>query len=329
MAADGGAQVSRREGESHSASGRLIPKRVTIETVFGCNAKCPMCVIDNPTARVKQVMPLDTFKRIVDSLMPYREQIEMFDLFALGEPLLDRHIFERVRYVRERGFRRLAFSTNAHLLVPAKQQALLDSGIDTVIFSLDGIRAATHEAIRPRVGFRRVVRNILSVVRMRDEGDHPTRFIVRFIRQQRNVAEWPRYKAFWEARLSPERGDFVTAYDMHTWAGGVASKASVLSGAIDEEIERMPCHHAFDNMHILADGSMPLCAEDILEARYGIGNVIGRDPIDVFNGPRFREIRKLHISGRKNDLASCRECTLLYSEARKEGAGARLTPSSE
>lgn len=301
----------------HSVYEWQVPKRVTIETVFGCNARCPMCVIENPTDRVKGVMPLDTFKRIVDSLVPYRDQFEMFDLFALGEPLLDRHIFERVRYVKARGFRRLAFSTNAQLLGIKQQQELLESGIDTVIFSLDGARKATHEAIRPRVTFERVVRNILSVIKRRDRGDYQTRFIVRFIRQPSNDAEWPRYKEFWESHISPERGDIVTFYNMHSWAGGVATKKDLLGGNFDPEIERAACHHIFDNMTILADGSMPLCAEDILEPQYGLGNVIGQDPVEVFNSSRFNAIRDKHLAGEKNQLASCRECTILYSEKNK------------
>jgi radical SAM protein with 4Fe4S-binding SPASM domain len=198
-----------------------------------------------------------------------------------------------------------------------KQHALLESGIETVIFSLDGTRKATHEKIRPRVKFERVVRNILSILRLRDVGSYSTRFIIRFIKQPLNEAEWPRYQEFWNTRISPASGDLVTFYNMHTWAGGVASKVSLLGDQFDQEIERASCHHAFDNMTILADGSMPLCAEDILDPQYGLGNVIGKDPIEVFNGAAFNELRALHRAGRKNELPSCRECTILYSEAQK------------
>ena len=36
-----------------SKRGKLVPYELSIETVFGCNAKCPMCFIDEPTARKK------------------------------------------------------------------------------------------------------------------------------------------------------------------------------------------------------------------------------------------------------------------------------------
>ncbi|CAA7614502.1 radical SAM/SPASM domain-containing protein [Magnetospirillum sp. SS-4] len=297
----------------------VIPKRVTIETIFGCNARCGMCVIDQPTERIKGVMPMAQFTGIIDKLAPYRDRIEMMDFFALGEPLIDSLLFDRIRYAKARGFRRLAFATNAHLLTKAKRKALLESGIDTVIFSIDGITKATHESIRERVNFDKVMENVQAVIRERDAGDFKTRFVVRFVRQARNRHEWDEYKAFWSSRISPGRNDVVTSYDMHTWGGQVANKDEVIGGdqQRDEEIERLPCHHVFDKLTILADGSIPLCSEDILEPAYGFGLIGDQDPIQAFNSARLRAMRRLHLAGRKTLLKGCSECTLLYSEPRR------------
>lgn len=292
-------------------SDQLIPRRVTIETVFGCNAKCTMCVIDHPTERPKGVMDLGLFKRTVDALAPYRDRIEMFDLFALGEPLLDPHLFERVRYVKARGFRRLAISTNAHLLDHGRERALLESGIDTVICSIDGARKETHEAIRVKVDFDRATRNIRNAIALRNENGYTTRFILRFIRQRSNAAEWPEFRDTWRAVVSPERGDVVSVYDVHNWAGRIASKEEALRVA---EIEREPCHHIFRNMMILANGALALCSEDMLDGAFRFGNVTEEDPIAAYNSERFRAMRRLHLAGRKPCVQTCSECTVLYSE---------------
>ncbi len=69
-------------------TGPLIPKRVTIETIFGCNAKCLMCPINSPTKRKKGIMPIGMFEDIIGSLTPYNDHFEMMDLFGLGEPKL-------------------------------------------------------------------------------------------------------------------------------------------------------------------------------------------------------------------------------------------------
>jgi sulfatase maturation enzyme AslB (radical SAM superfamily) len=303
---------------SHWTDDFIVPKRVTIETIFGCNAKCGMCVIDHPTARPKQFMDMELFKRTVDSLVPYLNNIEMFDLFALGEPLIDPHIFDRIRYVKDKGFKRLAISTNANVMIADKQTKLLESGIDTVIFSIDGFNKKTHEEIRKRVNFDRVMEFVQNIIKLRDAGNFSTRFIIRFIRQDSNRNEWDDYKIFWQSKISPERNDLVTAYDMHTWAGRIASKDDVLnSDGRVEEIEREPCHHIFNNMMILANGAVALCSEDMLEGEFGFGNVRNQDPIEIFNSERFKKMRNLHLAGKKNVVETCSNCTLLYSEKQR------------
>jgi len=273
----------------------LIPKRVTIETIFGCNAKCVMCPIDSPTKRKKGIMPPDLFEDIIDSLVPYEKHFEMMDLFGLGEPLLDPHIFKRIRYIKEKGFDNtsLGISTNADLLSLKKQQLLLDSGIDNIIFSIDGVRKETHESIRKGVKFERVLDNCLSIIRMRNRGNYKTRFVIRFIRQDINRNEWDAFKQFWLSEISGEKGDFITVYDAHTWGGGISTKDGILknNGRI-EAVERQPCNIISDILYILADGTVPLCHEDWLNGTYSFGNVTEMPPIEIFNCDAFNKIRQ-------------------------------------
>ena len=304
--------------------GKLIPKRIQLETFYGCNARCTMCAISKPATRPIGVMDMEMFKSVVDSLAPYKDYIEMVDLFALGEPLLDHDLFNRIRYLEERGFRGLGISTNAHLMHEEKQRLLLESGIETVIFSIDGFKKETHEAIRLRTNFERVVGNCLSTIRMRDEGSYATRFVVRFIRQWSNRDEWPAFLEFWESKLSGEKNDIIIVYDVNGMGGEMYSKQDILSQfEIDPEIERMPCHQVFDRLIVLADGSVPLCCEDTPRATFNFGNVADSDPLDIWNSKWFSRIRSLHMKEQKNKLDICADCTMLYSEAKTE----RIRPS--
>ncbi len=297
----------------------VIPRRVTIETIFGCNAHCTMCVIDQPTTRKKGIMSPELFKKIVDELVPYKEHLEMFDIFGLGEPLLDPHIFERAKYVKERGFKNLAFSTNADLLDEEKQRKLLETGIDSVLFSVDGIDKETHEGIRRGVSFERVINNILGMIKMRNEGDYKTRFIMRSIMQDSNRDGWERYHTFWKSKLSEERNDMLIRYGLHSWGGEVFSKDTILrNSGRKPEIETQPCHHFLENLYILADGTLPLCHEDALCAGYADSNARDMTPIEAFNSPARQWMRKIHLEGKKNIFSLCKECTILYSEKERE-----------
>lgn len=293
---------------------KIIPKRVTIETIFGCNSHCPMCPIDQPTERKKMIMSVDLSNKIFDELSPYAQDIKMLSLYGLGEPLLDPYIFQRLRYAKDKGFQGIGISTNANLLDSEKQKKLLETEIDTVLFSIDGIKKETHENIRKGVNFEKVVENCQNIIKMRDNGEYATRFITRFVIQDSNKDELKDYLVFWGGLLNQEKRDMIITYNQHSWAGQFTSKEKILKRKIDPGIEKQPCHHFLDILYILADGTVCMCHEDELHAKYKLGNVTHNNSIDVFNSEKSKELRKIHLEGRKTELDLCKECTILYSE---------------
>lgn len=293
---------------------KIIPKRLQIETIFGCNAKCIMCPINIPTERKKGLMPLEMTKYILDEMSPYTRTLEKLDFFFLGEPLLDPYIFERIQYAKMKGFRSVAISTNADLLNDDKQVKLLESGVDTVIFSIDGANKETHEKIRLGVNFERVIRNCENIIKKRDSGDYTTRFVVRFIRQDANRDEWAHYKKYWLPKLSKEKNDLLIYYDMNFYGDDSKYSKKELIGLTDDAMEKRACHMLFDRLIILNDGSVPLCCLDMTQPVYCFGNVKDTTPIDIYNSAKFNEIRKIHLDGKKNTLQICKECTILYNE---------------
>ena len=293
----------------------IIPERIQVETVFGCNASCIMCPVNMPTKRKKGVMSLELFKKIVDEIEPYKNHIKKFDLWGLGAPLLDNTLFEKIKYAKSKGFGSLAIATNANLLDEKKQDKILESGLDAVIFSIDGTKKETHESIRKGVNFDRVVKNAKSIIEKRDRGNYRTRFVFRFIRQDLNKNQWAEFKKFWGSLISKEKGDKIIGYDMHSWGGELPlSKINQKN----HEIALKPCHHVFDRLMILWDGTVPLCCSDLHHANYSLGNVKDSLPIEIFNNEKITNIRKIHLAHKKNSMKICKECTILYSEMHQE-----------
>ena len=126
----------------------VIPERVQVESAFGCNAACTMCPVHMQTDRKKGIMKLDLFTQFADELAEHTDKIDKFDFWGLGEPLLDKKLFQKIRYAKEKGFRNTAIATNADFLDSETIGELLESGLDTVILSIDGSTKETHEGIR-------------------------------------------------------------------------------------------------------------------------------------------------------------------------------------
>lgn len=259
-------------------------------------------------------MPPALSTKIFEELSPYVHLIEKLDLFGLGEPLLDPHLMDRIRDAKKHGFRNIAISTNAELLTAEKRTALLDTGIDTIIFSIDGIRPETHEAIRKKLHYKKILENCLAILAERDAGKFPTRFVVRFIRQDSNREEWEEYAKFWGSVLNKAACDLIIRYDAHSWSGAVESKEKHLQSiARDPYLEMKPCWHVFEHFVVLADGTVPLCSEDWHKATVQFGNVGRNSVLEIFNNRKYQAVRRLHAAGTKTKISLCRECTVHYS----------------
>lgn len=295
----------------------VVPERIQLELVFGCNASCIMCPVNMPSKREKGIMSLDLFKHIIDEMAPFKESIDKLDLWGLGEPLLDKALYEKIAYAKLKGFRNLAIATNADLLKEEYQNYLLESGLDTVIVSIDGYQKETHERIRRGVNFNNIIENAQSIIEKRDRGNHKTRFVFRFIRQESNKDEWEGFKEYWKSRISPERDDMIIGYDVHAWGGEISVPSDTIEKR-DLAIERKPCHHVYDRLIVLHDGTVPLCCTDMHHGEYALGNVNEFPPIEIFNNEKINKIRKIHEAGKKSGMKICSECTILYSEAAQE-----------
>lgn len=299
-------------------SGTMLPTELAIETVFGCNAKCTMCFIDAPTARQKRVMKPELYRYIVDFMEPYRNGLEKFDLWCLGEPMIDPHIVSRVDYAKKKGFPNMALATNADMLDEVGAQGLLDAGVDTVIISIDAINPETHAKIRRGLDYARVVENCERIIALRDKGNYQTRFLFRFVAQDENKREWPAFRNYWGEQVSEARKDNVVKYPAHNWGGYTGDKTTMLGSRYSEEIERAPCKYVFESLLILADGTLTLCPADFLEGQFGLGKVPDMTPIEAFNSPEYKRHRHLHLAGEKNQIKLCETCTILYSNNERE-----------
>ncbi len=89
-----------------------LPTNIYLEITNTCNARCVMCPYSQ-MQRPKGVMEMEMFKRVVNDVASCG--IKKVGLSFMGEPFLEKTLFDRVRYVKEKG-PRVVFNTNASML---------------------------------------------------------------------------------------------------------------------------------------------------------------------------------------------------------------------
>jgi len=128
-----------------------LPHALYLESVAACNLKCPGCdreaIEGNRDGQL--VMDMGAYRKIIDALSP---DLRYMEYHLGGENFMHKQWPEMLRYAKHRNpglF--ILTSTNGHYIRNQEEcEALVTSGIDGVIFSIDGATQESYEKYRVR-----------------------------------------------------------------------------------------------------------------------------------------------------------------------------------
>jgi len=131
------------------------PPILMVEPTNICNLRCPMCPSGNgEMRREKGQLDLNNFKSLMNDLGRYIYQVQFWNQ---GEPFLNKDFLEFVKYAKSKGVVTQT-STNGHFIRDANAaEMLVKSGLDQIIFSLDGTNKESYEKYRVGGDFKLVM----------------------------------------------------------------------------------------------------------------------------------------------------------------------------
>src|ERR687892_302739 len=174
-----------------------LPRSLYLETSNRCDSQCQTCVRTFRTVEPPQDLTLQRVKGIVEQF----PRLDRVVLHGIGEPLLNREIFEIVAYLKARGAT-VVFNSDAISLHEQRGERLIESGLDEYRVSMDAATRETYRAIRGVDQFERVVGNVTRLVaRARALGRSTPRVSLWFTASRVNLEELPAF-----VRLGPAAG---------------------------------------------------------------------------------------------------------------------------
>ena len=272
-----------------------FPTRFAVEVTAHCNLACSMC--HHPQMqRPKGRMPFELWKKCADQIAQISPNTQCWFSFC-GEPLLEPELLIRMlRYGKSVGLRSLNINTNGILLTPELAEPIIDSGVDLVVFGIDGFSSETYANIR--VGGERdtLYANIEHFLAVRQARPSGPEVQVQFIVMDENAQELEAFKDYWL-----ERGAVVKARHMLSWGGKFETPLCVPTE------ERIPCPWAMTMMHVFWDGRVPRCPGDT-EGEEDAGNAWDETLTDLWG--QLDVYRDLHMAHRFDELPQrCQTCT--------------------
>ena len=169
---------------------------VRLDIVNKCNLRCVMChyADERVFKRPAQHITPEQFAAFFAPLAPAVREVV---LSCGDEPLVSPHFEAIVRYLADQHPHvEVLFSTNGMLFSERHARTVIASGAALVMFSIDGVTAATFEAVRCGARFGQVVGNFVRLRRLREAaGSARPLLVVNYVLMRRNIHEAPLFVA--------------------------------------------------------------------------------------------------------------------------------------
>jgi len=270
--------------------------RLQLETTSTCNAGCGFCIYKT-AGRAGGQMDMDLFRTIVDEAATI-PSIKIYSLQGLGEPLLDRHIVERIEYIKEKDPAcEIELFSNGVYVTPMKYDKLRDAGLDCLVISINAVSADQHFKIMElKDKFDIVVAN--AEYALANKGD---KFVqVHATMDGTNFTE-ANARAFLE-----KWGDFR--------AGGDGKCVIAGNWAGDLEATEFPfkpnqcCNRAIDGIYVMYDGRISMCCFDPT-GKTIFGDLKAQTLRGIYKDFRYVQFREDHFNDRADKWEQCKVCT--------------------
>jgi radical SAM protein with 4Fe4S-binding SPASM domain len=286
------------------------PETAMIEPTNLCNLACPTCPTGTGKIKPKPQMSLARFDAVIAALAP---RLRNLALWNYGEPLLNPELPRMIARAKEAGVAVVKVSSNAHFLDGERGRALLASGLDVLILSVDGVSQASYEAFRRDGDYAHVASQVawICAEKRRLMLARP-RIELQFIVMRHNEHELPEIR-----RLAAEWGvdrlrvKTVGADDDKTRS--LVPSSQLLSRYREDRSSpnvRHPfCTMAWDHAVVNVDGSVTPCCylRPDMGEQFVMGNVFEAPFLAIWRGENYQRFRAAMLAGREA-MPVCDRC---------------------
>ncbi|MBN2173191.1 MAG: SPASM domain-containing protein [Bacteroidales bacterium] len=289
------------------------PFSISLEPTTSCNLRCPECPSGlRKFSRNTGTLSFDLYQKIIGQLGDY---LVYMILYFQGEPYMNPSFFD---IVKDAGRRKIytATSTNAHFLSDENARKTVESGLNRLIISLDGIGQDEYSSYRVGGRYERVIDGIKNMVKWKKELKSRTpHIILQFIVFRTNEHQLDRVREL-AHDLEVDELQFKTAqfynYEKGNRLMTTIDKYSRYRQLKDGTWEikndfKNKCYRMSVSCVITWDGLVVPCCFD-KDAEHQMGD-LKIDSFDkVWSSEPYRKFRSQILSGRKS-IDICRNCT--------------------
>ena len=297
------------------------PFFLQIEPTTKCNFNCINCTRDKlENDRKNMDMSFDEFRDIIENF----PGVKRVQLQGLGEPLLNKELFKMATFCKEKNIS-VSLTTNASLL-DEKSIGLLNSSLDKIIISIDGVDEDSFGRMRKKGIWTKIENNIDLLI----ESKGSAKVVFNFVVSKDNIKDCEKIINFTLKKMpeelhiqavenwtilgqagfesetkfvkDSEKSVELVGNSINHW-GNLLSEKSITLSFTDLSKRMGYCWWPFFGMFISVDGfSTPCCIRMQPEI-----STFGKINKKLWLGDDYKKFRKSH-RGKSKVVDVCKNC---------------------
>ena len=268
-------------------------------------------------------MPLSIFERVLEQVQATAHTMQFY---FQGEPLLNKQLPEMIAAAHKAGLYTIV-STNAQSLSQDMANALVQSGLNRIIVSIDGFSEESYQAYRIGGSLQRALDALRYLANAKRLHKSHIRIELQTLRLKTNEHEWNWIKKNYK-RLGATHLAFKTAqlYDFEhghplmptderhsryrktadgTYIHKKSSRLSPLASSPYRLITLQPCLRLWSGCVITTNGDVLPCCYD-KDHKHTLGNITSQTLPEIFHGPKAHALRRQILCGHLPEM--CKNC---------------------
>lgn len=279
---------------------------ITMEVSSTCNLNCAFCPVGNKKVESK-LMNIDDHKKIIDMLP---KSVKLLRYSYRGDATMNPDFAKMIKYASQKGFK-ADMSTNG-MLVDRYIDQLVDSGLDRLIFAIDGATQEIQSKYRINSNLDKIKDNVKLLIEARKKSakKFPKEVVIQTVISRNNEKQIPEL-----IKMAEDLGvDKIRFKSLAVNLGGEYLKGKEFQESFlpenkdywrkGQDILLCP---ALGEIVILYNGDISICCSDFA-GKYIMGNILKENNFNkVVYGKKYNETRKKIL---KKSLPICKNCAI-------------------
>lgn len=278
--------------------GRLsknFPSQVMVDITEVCNLGCIHCThpeFSKSDVYTKAMLSPELNKKMIKEVSKFGKGKTIYIRYTSnGEPLVHPRSYDIIYDAVKNSGTKVTLTTNGTILNEKRMKKLMKTGLHMVDVSIDAFKNETYEKVRVKGDLNITRKNVIDLIKFRNETKSKTKIVVSFVEQKENTNEIEDFKKFW----NKQGADEVLIRKLHTNSGSNKENFDQTLSNDDLSENRRACLYPWERVVLTAKGFLAFCPTDWYAK--SIVADYRKDTIkNVWQNLFYQDLRKQHQS---------------------------------